>query len=86
VSLSFRLSFVSTKEFIDACQTLLERLEAIPDERSREIVKNGLTWALENPQELQYNTKSKRESYWITPNYLVLSIPLAWEGNRYCNV
>jgi len=61
---------LATEEFIDVCQTLLERLGAIPDVRSREIVGDALNWAMENPRELQYNTKSKRESYWITPNLI----------------
>lgn len=61
---------LATKEFLDVCKTLLIRLEIVQDERSRNIIREVLTWALENPQELQYNTKSKQESYWITPNLI----------------
>jgi hypothetical protein len=61
---------LATKEFLDVCETILTRLEVLPDERSRQIIGDALAWAMENPQELQYNTKSKRESYWITPNLI----------------
>jgi hypothetical protein len=61
---------LATKEFLDVCKTILTRLEVVPDERSRQIIGDALAWAMENPQELQYNTKSKRESYWITPNLI----------------
>lgn len=61
---------LATKEFLDVCGTILSRLEVVPDERSRQIIGDALVWAMENPEELQYNTKSKRESYWITPNLI----------------
>jgi len=61
---------LATKELLDVCKTILERLEVIPDKRSRQIISDALVWVLENPQEVQYNPKSKRDSYWITPNLI----------------
>jgi hypothetical protein len=61
---------LATKEFIDVCGTLLSRLGHVPDERSRVIITDALTWALENPSAIGYNTRDKIESYWITPNLI----------------
>jgi hypothetical protein len=57
-------------EFSEVCKTLLSRLEAIPDERSRQIVRDALIWASDNYQKILYNTQGKRETYWITPNLI----------------
>jgi hypothetical protein len=57
-------------EFLDVCKTLISRLEVIPDERSRQIVRDALIWASDNYQEILYNTQGKRETYWITPNLI----------------
>ena len=57
-------------ELIAVCKTLLSRIDYIVDERSRQIITDALTWASHHPQDIQYNVKDKRESYWITPNLI----------------
>ncbi len=53
----------ATAELIAVCLTLLSRVDYIEDERSRQIITDALTWASHNPQEIQYNIKSKRDLY-----------------------
>jgi hypothetical protein len=61
---------LSTKDLVEVCQVLLTRLNVIPDKHSRQIVRDSIRWAINNPQELRYNAKDKRDAYWITPNLI----------------
>ena len=47
-------------EFVSVCRQLLERLSALPDARSRQLIGDSLNWAIKNPSAISYNCKSKR--------------------------
>lgn len=57
-------------EFVEVCNTLLERVRMIPDQRSRDIIGDGLRWASRNPEKIHYNVYSKKDSLQISPNLI----------------
>lgn len=50
------------------CRALRERVDALPDALSRQIIGDALAWAEANPGELAYNVQSKRDMLQVTPN------------------
>lgn len=52
------------------CNTLIARVGNLPDERSRQIITDSLTWAAANPDAIYYNIKTKRDLLDITPNLI----------------
>lgn len=50
------------------CSALLNRIGALPDERSRQLIGDGLAWAIANPHEISYNVPSKKDMLQVTPN------------------
>lgn len=58
------------EELVHVCQTLLPRLSALPDARSRQLIGDSLWWAIQNPGELHYNCKSSKDVLTITPNII----------------
>jgi hypothetical protein len=53
---------------IDVCKKLLLRIGNLQDIRSRQIIKDALEWAAENPGELSYNCEDKNQVKQISPN------------------
>lgn len=58
------------KLLIEVCKTVLSRVEKIPDERSRNIITDSLSWAILNPAKIQYNSLSKGDTLQISPNLI----------------
>lgn len=54
----------------ELCLELKKRVVSIPDERSRKVIRDALTWAADNPNEIYYNIKSKKDLLQITPNLI----------------
>jgi hypothetical protein len=54
--------------FVEACKELLLRVPGIPDARSREIMTDALSWAIENPDELTIHSNDKKARYMHLPN------------------
>ena len=52
------------------CLELRKRVVTIPDERSRQVMGDALSWAAENPNEIDYNIKNKKALLQITPNLI----------------
>lgn len=50
------------------CRTLIDRLERLPDARSRELFGDVLRWAVNNPGEIGYNVHDKHSRLQILPN------------------
>jgi hypothetical protein len=50
------------------CRALIERLDGLPDARSREIIGDVLAWAINHPEEISFNVSSKKDRLSITPN------------------
>lgn len=55
---------------IEVCETILSRIFNIPDARSRQILTDGLSWAINNAREINYNINNKKESLQISPNLI----------------
>jgi len=55
---------------IEVCDCLLERVNQLPDARSRELMTDTLTWARENPGELSYNVGNRKSILQISPNVI----------------
>lgn len=55
---------------IEVCRTIKGRVSELPDERSRTLIYDALNWAQNNPTEIQYNAKRKKDLLSITPNLI----------------
>jgi hypothetical protein len=60
----------SEKLLSEICETLKNRVDIFPDERSRVLIFDILDWAQKNPSRIYYNTKSKKDILSITPNLI----------------
>lgn len=58
------------KLLVDICETVISRVDRLPDERSRTIIHDTLTWAISHPSEIYYNSFSKKEMLDISPNLI----------------
>lgn len=56
------------KLLIKVCETILGRVHSIPDARSREILTDGLSWAINHVSSISYNIDTKRDALQISPN------------------
>lgn len=54
----------------EVCETLLSRASSIPDVRSREIINDSLSWAINNIGAISYNAHSKKDTLQISPNLI----------------
>lgn len=50
------------------CRELRERIGQLPDQRSRQLIADALTWAENHPQEISFNVPSKKDMLQVTPN------------------
>ena len=48
--------------------TLFERINTLPDARSRDLVSGGLKWAAAHPFEISYEAGNKDSALQISPN------------------
>jgi hypothetical protein len=60
----------SMSMFNDVCEALLDRVNILPDERSRTLITDGLKWAKSHFIELGYNCKTNKEKLQIMPNMI----------------
>tara|TARA_Y100000588_G_scaffold392274_1_gene503543 strand:- start:757 stop:1890 length:1134 start_codon:yes stop_codon:yes gene_type:complete len=60
----------SEKIFCNLCEEIIDKLDMIPDERSKQLIKDTLTWAKENYHKLSYNVTDKESLSQITPNLI----------------
>ena len=57
-------------ELASVCAELIGRVGLLPDARSRQIISDALSWAMHNPSEIYYNTKTKDDRLQVTPNII----------------
>ncbi|MGV1017054.1 MAG: DUF3800 domain-containing protein [Fluviibacter phosphoraccumulans] len=57
-------------ELVSVCADLKSRVGLLPDARSRQIISDALSWAMQNPSKIYYNTKSKADRLQVTPNII----------------
>lgn len=55
---------------VSVCRELVKRVGVLTDARSRELIIDGLTWVINNPSEIGYNAKTKKDSLQISPNLI----------------
>lgn len=55
---------------VEVCQIIKNRVGKLPDERSRTLIYDTLNWAENNPSEIYYNAKRKKDMLSITPNLI----------------
>ncbi|WP_115672693.1 DUF3800 domain-containing protein [Ciceribacter selenitireducens] len=58
----------SASALVTICNTLLSRVDRLPDARSRELVSGALKWAAANPFEIDYGVGNKDTALQISPN------------------
>lgn len=67
-------SLMSRKEdqayslFEGACREILQRVDNLPDARSREIARSAFSWAADNPKQITVFSKTERARYGHLPN------------------
>jgi hypothetical protein len=52
------------------CEELRRRVPALPDARSRQLIRDALHWAQKNPAEIHYNVYSAKTVLDVTPNVI----------------
>lgn len=52
------------------CNELLARVQGLPDARSIELISDSLRWAAQNPAEIYYNAKTKKDRLSVMPNII----------------
>lgn len=60
----------SSTLFSEFCGVLLQRVDALGDTRSVEIITDALSWAMVNFDELSYNCKTGKQKLQIMPNMI----------------
>lgn len=55
---------------VTVCLELRNRVDNLPDARSRQLISDTLGWAINNPSEIYYNTKNKEDRLQVTPNLI----------------
>ncbi|MBD8091964.1 DUF3800 domain-containing protein [Pseudomonas fluorescens] len=60
----------ANKKLQEVCEILLQRVDQLPDARSREIIGDALKWAKKYPEEIHYNIYSKDDKLQISPNLI----------------
>lgn len=58
----------SRAALVATLEDIKKRLAGISDARSREILSDGLSWAIDNPEVLEYHSSSQAHLKWHMPN------------------
>lgn len=61
---------IAEKALAELCLEIIERVEELPDPRSKEIIGDALLWAFKNPSNIGYNSKGKLNQKQIMPNLI----------------
>ncbi|MEY1161137.1 DUF3800 domain-containing protein [Providencia manganoxydans] len=61
---------IAEAHLINVCNSLLERVNWLSDERSRTLISDALYWVINNPSRISYNAKSKDNKLQISPNLI----------------
>lgn len=57
-------------QLIEICELIKNRVQLLPDERSRQLIGDALQWAIDSPSNIHYNVSSKADISQITPNLI----------------
>jgi Protein of unknown function (DUF3800) len=61
------------ERFVAFCERLLGRVQALPDERSRQVVGEAVEWARENPEAIYLHSSGKLARYAHLPNMVAFT-------------
>ena len=61
---------VALPMMISVCKSLRQRIDKLPDARSRQIIGDALQWAENNPSAISYNVPDKKLMLQVTPNVI----------------
>lgn len=56
------------EELVKLCKDLRDRIDLLPDRRSRELVGGALTWAIAHPRAIGFGTDNRESALQISPN------------------
>ncbi|MGD9668816.1 MAG: DUF3800 domain-containing protein [Hyphomicrobiaceae bacterium] len=54
--------------FVAVCEQLRTRVDQLPDQKTKKLVDDGLTWAIKHPDEIKMHSKGKLARYGHLPN------------------
>src|SRR5690606_6123135 len=57
-------------ELVYVCRELESRISQLPDQRSQQIIGDALRWAIDHPNDIYYNCKTRKDVLTITPNVI----------------
>jgi len=55
------------------CQSLIDRVGELPDQRSQDIVRDGLSWARDNPETIHLHLDSRQARNGHMPNMVAFA-------------
>lgn len=58
----------SQRKLITVCSSVINNLSKLTDERAEEIIRDAMTWVINNASKTYYNITSKEQSLQISPN------------------
>ena len=61
---------IAENHLVNVCNNLLDRVNWLPDARSRELISDALKWVIKNPSKISYNADSKHGKLQISPNLI----------------
>ena len=67
---------------IRVCETLIQRLDSLPDLSSRQLIGDCLTWAIKNPDKISYNVSDKQSILQVSPNIIGFQSVMIGIANR----
>lgn len=48
-------------QLVEVCEAIKERVQYLPDARSRQLINDALQWAQDQPNKIHYNVSSKKD-------------------------
>ncbi|HHF3125691.1 TPA: DUF3800 domain-containing protein [Vibrio alginolyticus] len=61
---------LANKHLINVCNSVLDRVHWLPDQRSKTLISDALKWVVKNPSKILYNAASKKDRLQISPNLI----------------
>ncbi len=72
----------SRTQLVDVCTSILDRIDSIPDERSKQLISDTLNWTIRNPDRINYNAESKSMQLAVSPNLVGFQFVLLGVAQR----
>jgi hypothetical protein len=72
----------ANEKLISVCQRIAQRVDQLPDARSRQLIGDALTWASQNPNKIGYNVDHRDDIKQISPNIIGFQFVMQGIANR----